>query len=90
MTEKRKPQRMCVGCGEMKAKQELLRIVRTTDGNAVLDMTGKTPGRGAYLCKSSECFMKARKSGRLSRTLSVAVPTEVYEKLESEIKNIEG
>lgn len=72
---------MCVGCQLMKNKKELLRIVRTPDGEVVLDSTGKKAGRGAYLCNSEDCFTKAVKGKRLERALQHAVDPQVYEQL---------
>ena len=90
MTMKRKvPQRKCVGCGEMIPKKELLRVLRTQEGEFVLDMTGKMNGRGAYLCPSKECFKKAVKSKGLERSFKQAIPSEVYERLEKEMSEIE-
>ncbi|MBO5460754.1 MAG: YlxR family protein [Ruminococcus sp.] len=91
MTGKRKiPQRKCVGCGEMKPKKELLRVLRTEEEEFVLDATGKKNGRGAYLCYSKECFQKAVKSKGLERSFKQAIPSEVYERLEKEMSEIEA
>ena len=65
MKVKKIPQRMCTGCMEMKPKKELFRIVRSKEGEISIDLTGKKPGRGAYICKSIECFEKAFKTKRL-------------------------
>lgn len=90
MTVKRKiPQRKCVGCGEMIPKKEMLRVLRTQEGEFVLDPTGKMNGRGAYLCNSAECFKKAVKSKGLERSFKQAIPSEVYERLEKEMSEIE-
>ena len=91
MKQKKVPMRMCTGCGEMKPKKELVRIVRgpeKEDGGApeiALDLTGKKPGRGAYLCRSAQCLQKARKSRRLERAFSCKIPEEVYDALEGEL-----
>ena len=86
MEQKKKiPLRQCVGCSERKPKGELLRVVRTPEGEIVLDMTGRKNGRGVYLCRGVKCFSKARKSGRLATHLEAAIPDEVYEALEQEI-----
>ena len=82
------PQRMCVGCGEMKPKKELVRVVKTAEGEISLDRTGKKNGRGAYLCKSEDCLKQAIKSKGLERSLKVAIPKEVYEALEKEYSEI--
>ena len=84
MANKKIPMRQCVGCGEMKAKKELLRVLKTEDGD-LLDATGKKNGRGAYICANTECLKKARKSKGLERSLKVAIPDEVYENLEKEM-----
>lgn len=77
--------RQCVGCGEMKSKKEMMRILRTTENEIILDKTGKKNGRGAYICSSPECLKKAVKSKGLERALKTAVSAEVYEGLEREI-----
>lgn len=84
MANKKIPMRQCVGCGEMKAKKELLRVLKTEDG-VLLDATGKKNGRGAYICANIECLKKARKSKGLERSLKVAIPDEVYDNLEKEM-----
>ena len=75
---KKIPMRKCVGCGEMKPKKELLRILRTETGEFVVDALGKANGRGAYLCRSVECFQKAVKNRGLERSFKQAIPPEVY------------
>ena len=90
MANKRKvPMHKCVGCGEMKPKKELLRILRTEDEGIVLDTTGKKNGRGAYICYSRDCFTKAVKNKGLERSFKQAVPAEVYGHLEKEMEKIE-
>lgn len=84
------PLRKCVGCGEMKPKKELIRVVRCEDGNFVLDTTGKKNGRGAYICNSGDCLGKAVKSKGLERSFKQAIPPEVYERLEKEMNEIEA
>lgn len=81
--------RKCVGCGEMKPKKELLRILRTEDEGIVLDTTGKKNGRGAYICYSRDCFQKAVKNKGLERSFKQVVPAEVYGRLEKEMEDIE-
>ena len=83
------PQRKCVGCQEMKNKKELIRVIRTAEGEFVLDATGKKNGRGAYLCPSRECFQKAVKSRGLERSFKQAIPKEVYDALEKEMEALE-
>lgn len=79
---KKIPLRQCVGCGEMKSKKELVRVIRTAEGDIVLDITGKKNGRGAYLCHSADCMKKARKNKGLERSLKTNIPDEIYGKLE--------
>lgn len=87
MEQKKKiPLRQCVGCCERMPKGELIRVVRTPEGEIVLDSTGKKNGRGVYLCHSSKCFNKARKSGKLASHLECAIPEEIFNLLEEEIK----
>ena len=83
---KKIPMRMCVGCRTMKEKRSLVRVVRTEEGEAKLDLTGKANGRGAYVCPSAECLKKAVKSRALDRALEVTVSPEVMERLASEIE----
>ncbi len=83
------PMRMCTGCREKKPKKELIRIVKTVDGEIKLDATGKLNGRGAYICKSKECFLKAQKSDALSRAFEVKVSNDIYKRLETELDDIE-
>lgn len=85
MVKKKIPQRMCVGCQEMKNKKELLRIVRTPEGTIVPDSTGKKAGRGAYVCRDEQCFAKAFKEKRLEKALKQAVDPDVYEQLKAGI-----
>ncbi len=79
------PQRQCVGCREMKDKRVLLRIVRTPEGEILLDSTGKKSGRGAYGCPDPECLKKARRSKALERAFDTAIPPEVYDALEGQM-----
>lgn len=88
---KKIPVRQCIGCGEMKSKKEMMRILKTPEDEIVLDMTGKKNGRGAYLCKQRECLLKARKNKGLERSFKMRIPNEVYESLEREFdKENEG
>lgn len=87
MVQKKIPQRMCVGCQQMKNKKELMRIVRTPEGAIVLDSTGKKAGRGAYVCRDEQCFNKAFKEKRLEKALKHAVDTDVYDQLRTGIGN---
>ena len=83
--QKKIPQRQCMGCRERKAKRELIRVVRGTDGNVTLDFGGKAPGRGAYICPHAECLKKALRSKALDRSLEVTIPQEVIDRLEKEM-----
>ena len=78
------PMRQCVGCSEMKSKKEMMRILKTAEGDIVLDITGKRNGRGAYLCKSDDCLKKARKNRGIERSFKMSIPAEVYDNLEKE------
>ena len=80
--------RKCVGCQEMKNKRELIRVLKTSDDEFVIDATGKKNGRGAYLCSSKECFNKAVKCKGLERSFKQAIPKEIYEKLEKELDEL--
>lgn len=88
-TEKKVPMRKCVGCGEMKSKKEMMRVLKTAENEFVLDTTGRKNGRGAYLCFCKECLQNAAKNRGLERSLKMAIPKEVYESLEREFENIE-
>lgn len=85
MRPKKIPMRMCTGCGEMKPKKELVRVVKSPEGEVSLDLTGKKPGRGAYVCKSAECLRKARKSRRFEKAFSMKIPNEIYDAMEKEL-----
>lgn len=85
MAERKIPLRKCIGCGEMKDKRELVRIVRNKEGEISVDLVGKKPGRGAYLCRNPECFDMARKARRLERAFSAQIPAEVYEAMRREL-----
>ncbi len=86
---KKIPLRQCVGCGEMKSKKEMMRVLKTAEDGIVLDVTGKKNGRGAYLCLSAECLKKARKNRGLERSFKMSIPDEIYEKLEKEFEENE-
>ena len=85
MTVKKQPIRRCTGCGEHFPKPELIRILRTPEGEIVLDTTGKKSGRGAYICKNPACLKKARKAKRLESSLECSIPDAVYDRLEEEL-----
>jgi predicted RNA-binding protein YlxR (DUF448 family) len=82
---KKIPQRQCVGCREMKNKKDLIRVVKSPEGEISLDFGGKKPGRGAYVCRDVACLKKARKSRALERAFEVVIPPEVYDALEQEL-----
>ncbi len=82
MQQKKIPMRKCVGCNESKQKKELVRIVRSPEGEISLDLTGKKSGRGAYLCPDADCLKKARKSKRIDKILEVTIPDSVYDEAE--------
>ena len=90
MKEKKVPMRMCVGCREMKPKKELLRVVKAPDGAVSIDLTGRKPGRGAYVCHSAECLKKAIKQRQLERAFECALGEEVHESLLQELKALEA
>ena len=81
---KKTPMRKCTGCGEMKDKKEMIRVIRNDEGKLELDMTGRKNGRGAYICNDIECLRKARKNKGLERSFKMPVPPEVYEHIEKE------
>ena len=84
--QKKIPQRQCMGCRERKAKREMIRVVRQTDGNVSLDFSGKLNGRGAYICPNPECLKMAQKAKSLERSLEVPIPEEVYQRLAGEME----
>ena len=84
--QKKIPQRQCMGCRERKAKRELIRVVRGTDGSVSLDFGGKAPGRGAYICPDPECLKKAIRSKSLDRSLEVTIPQQVIDRLTKEME----
>ena len=85
---KKIPMRQCLGCNERKPKKELLRVVRSPEGEISLDFTGKKSGRGAYICRDVKCLKKAAKSHRMDKNLECTIPDEVYEKMEKELSEI--
>lgn len=100
MRQKRVPMRMCTGCGEMKPKKELVRVVKAPDtkdesgavltaGGVTLDLTGRKPGRGAYVCRNPACLKAARKARRFERAFSCQIPDEVYDQMEEELASNE-
>ncbi|MBR3299994.1 MAG: YlxR family protein [Clostridia bacterium] len=89
MGVKKIPMRMCTGCREMKPKQELIRIVKSPEGDISLDTTGKKNGRGAYVCKNIECIKKIKKQKALNRAFDTPVEQDIYDSLEKEFAKIE-
>ena len=87
---KKIPMRKCVGCQEMKSKKEMIRVIRTSEGEFLLDATGRKNGRGAYLCPNGDCLAKAVKNKGLERSFKQAIPKEVYEALEKEMEVLES
>ena len=88
MSTKKIPLRQCIGCGEMKSKKEMIRVLKTAEDEIVLDATGRKNGRGAYLCPSMDCFKKAVKNKGLERSFKTEIPKEVYETLEKEMEQL--
>ena len=86
---KKIPMRQCVGCREMKPKKELVRVVKSPEGTISIDLRGKAPGRGAYICHSQDCLRRAIKSGALSRGFETAIPQEIYAQLELQLEEAE-
>lgn len=86
---KKIPMRQCVGCGEMKNKREMMRVLKTAEESVILDMTGRKNGRGAYLCMNKDCLVKARKNKGLERSLKMSIPDEIYESMEREFEQDE-
>lgn len=87
---RKQPQRACIGCGEMKDKKQLIRVLKTPEGEFVIDTTGKKNGRGAYLCRSMDCFEKAAKTKGLDRSFKMSIPAEVYDRLREELAAVES
>lgn len=88
--QKKIPMRQCMGCNEKRPKTELLRVVRSPEGEISLDATGRKPGRGAYLCRNLQCLKKARKSHRIDRALECTIPETVYDRMENEMQGLSG
>lgn len=87
---KKIPLRQCLGCREMKPKKELVRVVRSPEGQVDIDFRGKAPGRGAYVCRSAECLKRALKSRALDRSLGLTLPPEINERLTQEMEAAHG
>lgn len=89
MNNKTYPQRMCIGCREMKEKRELIRIVKNKEGEISFDESGKLPGRGAYVCKTQECLKKAQKNKGFEKTFKSTLPEDVLSRLSEEMNSFE-
>ena len=87
---KRIPLRQCLGCREMKPKAELVRVVRSPEGAVSVDLRGKAPGRGAYVCRSADCLKKALRSRAVGRALGVEIPPEIYDALTEQMEGQDG
>lgn len=87
MQKRKVPLRKCMGCNEMKPKKELVRVVKNQEGEVSLDLKGRKPGRGAYVCHEPACLTKARKAKRFERVLECQIPEEVYEAMEKELQD---
>lgn len=90
MVQRKIPMRMCAGCCARKPKNELIRVVRTPEGEIVIDATGKKNGRGTYLCRDVQCLNRATKARRLENAFEMQVPPEVYERLKEELEALNG
>ena len=90
MTPKKIPMRKCTGCGEMKPKKEMIRVIVTPEDNVELDATGRKNGRGAYICINGNCLKEARRHKGLEKSLKKAIPEQVYDALEKELVQLEG
>ena len=89
MTNKKIPMRQCIGCGEMKAKKEMTRVIKNPEGEFLIDATGRLNGRGAYVCVNTECLHKAVKSKGLERSFKTPIPRDVYDLLAKEMEKLE-
>jgi predicted RNA-binding protein YlxR (DUF448 family) len=90
MKQKKIPLRMCLGCKEMKPKKEMIRVVRNNEGEINIDLVGKKPGRGAYLCKSLDCLEKAIKAKRLEKAFETTIDVEIYNNLKNQLEGNDG
>lgn len=86
MKPKKIPMRMCLGCNEMKPKKELIRVVKSPEGDISLDFTGKKSGRGAYICHNTECLIKAKKARRFEKSFSCKIDDTIYEVMADELQ----
>jgi predicted RNA-binding protein YlxR (DUF448 family) len=86
MKKRKIPMRRCVGCWEMKEKRELIRIVKNNEGSILVDPTGRKNGRGAYICKNMDCFLKAKKTKSLNKEFSCEIPQEIYDGISEQLE----
>lgn len=86
---KKVPMRQCIGCQEMKSKKEMIRVIRTPEGEICIDITGRKNGRGAYVCRDLACLKKAAKNHGIERSLKMQIPEDVYLRLEEEMSDID-
>ncbi len=84
--QKKIPTRKCVGCGEMRDKKDLIRVIKAPDGEIRLDTTGRANGRGAYICNSAECLKKAVKNRGLEKSLKAQIPEDILEQMNKELR----
>ena len=89
MAVKKVPMRSCCGCREKKPKKELIRVVRSPEGEVSMDLSSRKAGRGVYICNNPDCLAEAKKTGALSRSLECEIPEEVYERLAKELTKSE-
>ncbi len=87
---KKVPMRQCIGCQEMKSKKEMIRVIRTPEGEICIDATGRRNGRGAYVCRDLACLKKAAKNHGIERSLKMQIPEDVFLRLEEEMSDIDG
>ena len=88
--QKKTPLRMCLGCRVMKPKSEIIRVVKSPDNEISLDITGKKPGRGAYVCRDTSCFKRVIKTNALQRAFKTQIPANIIEELQNQLENING
>lgn len=90
MKQKKIPLRMCLGCKEMKPKRELIRVVKNNEGEISIDLVGKKPGRGAYICRSADCLEQAIKAKRLEKAFETTIDMDIYHKLKNQLEENDG
>lgn len=90
MKQKKIPLRMCLGCKEMKPKRELIRVVKNNEGEISIDLVGKKPGRGAYICRSADCLEQAIKAKRLEKAFETTIDMDIFNKLKNQLEENDG